>query len=339
MRLDRTFLGLLCLVVALTGCGGEEASAPADLSDASLVVYSGRNESLIGPLLERFEAATGVEVKARYGETAEMAATLLEEGANSPADVFISQDAAALGAVAAAGRLEELPETVLGRVPERFRSPEGHWVGLSGRARSVVYNTELVTEDELPTSLGAVTDPSYRGLFGIAPANGSLQAHLTVYGVVAGDDALRRLLEGIAANEPKAYPKNSAIVQAVIAGEVEWGLVNHYYLLRALSEQPDAPARNFFMSRGDASGFVNVAGAGLVRSSEAAIALVDFMLSEESQGYFAGETYEYPLVPGVEAAAGLTPIAELATPAVDFGAVSGALERTLTAINSAGLMQ
>ncbi len=338
-RMDvSTPVAALALLVGLIGCQGPAAER-ATVTPEPIIVYSGRNESLIGPLLERFEAASGVEVRARYGETAEMAATLLEEGDNSPADVFISQDAAALGAVAAAGSLQPLPAEILARVPERFRAADGRWVGLSGRARSIVYNTTLIAETDLPSSLEQVTDPRYRGRFGIAPANGSLQAHLAVYGVVAGADALDRMLAGIVANEPSTYPKNGAIVQAVIAGEVEWGLVNHYYLLRALAEEPDAPARNFFQGEGPASGFVNLAGAGAVSNAAGATELIAFLLDDESQRYFAEETYEYPLVAGVEAAAGLQPLAELRSPSVDFAEVSEALEATLVAINSSGLMR
>lgn len=320
------------------------ACQTADVEDSRgvadpVVVYSGRNESLIGPLLERFEAASGLEVRARYGETAELAATLLEEAGNSPADVFISQDAAALGAVAAAGLLKPLPAGALQRVPERFRSPAGDWVGLSGRVRSVVYNTELIAESDLPRSLEAVADSKYKGRFGIAPANGSLQAHLAVYRVVAGAEALDRLLTAIAANEPATYPKNSAIVQAVIAGEVEWGLVNHYYLLRALVEDPEAPARNFFMDEGPASGFVNLAGAGVVSATPGAVALIEYLLGDVAQRYFAEETFEYSLVAGIEAAPSLLPLAGLASPDVDFARVSRALEPTLEAIGASGLMR
>ncbi len=332
-------LALLAVMCApLAACGRHEAGGGA-AARKSVVVYSGRNESLIGPLLERFEAATGLEVEARYGETAEIAATLLEEGANSPADVFISQDAAALGAVAAAGLLEPLPAATLARVPDRFRAPDGSWVGLSGRARSVVYNSERIDEGDLPRTLAEVGDPRYRSRFGLAPANGSLQAHLAVYRVVAGPEALDGLLAAIAANEPVTYPKNSAIVQAVIAGEVEWGLVNHYYLLRALAEDPQAPAANFFMSEGDASGFVNLAGAGRVSAAPGGLELIAVLHGDEAQRYFADETFEYPRVAGVEAAPGLVPLSRLATPDVDFARLSEALEPTLEAINASGLMR
>lgn len=324
----------VCGSLLLASACGQPSGMPAE----TVTVYSGRNESLIGPILERFEAGTEIEVEVRYGETAEMAATLLEEGGSTPADLFISQDAAALGAVAAAGLFRPLPTATLERVPARFRSPAGDWVGLSGRARSVVYNTELIGVEELPRSLEEVADPRYRGRFGIAPTNGSLQAHLAVFRVIHGPEALERLLAGIVANEPRSYPKNSAIVEAVLGGEVEWGLVNHYYLLRALAEQPEAPGANFFMDGGEASGFVNLAGAGLLSESPPAQRLLDYLLGAEAQRYFAEQTFEYPLAAGVEAGPRLVPLSELETPDVDFARVSANLEETLEAINASGLV-
>jgi iron(III) transport system substrate-binding protein len=327
------------------GCG-QPAEAPAGHEGGGaagepreITVYSGRNEKLIGPLLARFGEERGVQVQARYGETAEMAATLLEEGAGSPADVFLAQDAAALGAVAQAGLLRPLPAEVLGRVPARFADPSGRWVGLSGRARTVVYNTGKVSPDQLPQSLPEVADPKFRGRFGVAPTNGSFQAHMAVYRVVHSEAALQELLVGLVANEPKDYANNGAIVNAVIAGEVDFGLVNHYYLLRALAEQPDAPAKNFFLPQGEASSFVNVAGAGAVSDDPVALELIRFLLEEEAQRYFATETYEYPLVTGVTAAADLVPLEQVAQPAVDFGQVAAVLEPTLAQIQASGLVR
>lgn len=335
--MKRTSHGVWPLVLFLLSCGGgsEEAPSPGE-GAGSLLVYSGRNESLIGPILDQFEARSGIDVQVRFGDTAEMAATLLEEGVNTPADVFISQDAAALGALADAGLLQPLPQPVLERVPARFRAPAGDWVGLSGRARTVVYNTDRVTPEELPRSLEEVRQPRYRRTFGVAPTNGSFQAHVAVYQVLHGGEATRRLLEGMTANEPGRYPKNSAIVEAVIAGEADWGLVNHYYLWRALKENPDAPAANFFMP---GSSFVNLAGAAVLSSREAAVQLVEFLLSEEAQSYFAETTFEYPLVAGVSAAAGLVPLDQLATPEVDPTELARVLPETLKLISESGLIR
>ena len=340
------------LVLSL-GCGGSEnqsdvasgvrpdknGSSIGDADEgASVVVYSGRNESLIGPLLEEFESETGIEVQVRYADTAELTAVLLEEGDNTPADLFISQDAAALGALSKAGRLQPLSPEILNRVPLRFQSPQADWIGLSGRARTVVYNTEAIQSENLPQSLEEVLQDRFKGKFGVAPTNGSFQAHMAVYRVAAGSDALDELLIGMTSNEPVRYPKNSAIVDAVIAGEVEWGLVNHYYLLRALKENPDVPAANFYMPEGPASGFVNLAGAGLLKDKAAASALLGFLLSEAAQRYFAEETFEYPLVPGIAPAAKLGPLEALVTPDVNFGAVSDAFEEALKQISQSGLL-
>ena len=228
---------------------------------------------------------------------------------------------------------------VLGRVAERFRAPDGDWVGVSGRARSIVYNTERIALDELPASLEEVTAKRYRGRFGLAPTNGSFQAHMAVYSAVHGGEELDRLLAGLVANEPLRYPKNSTIVEAVIAGEVDFGLVNHYYLWRALAERPEAPARNHFPAGGPATGFVNLAGVGVLSDNPQAAALVAFLLSTQAQEYFAGETFEFPLAAGVAPAVELPALDQLATPELDFGAVSVALEDTLTRISRSGLVE
>lgn len=340
---------LLALVAALAGgCapggeeeaaapGGEEgtAAAPAD----PVTVYSGRNENLIGPLLDRFSEETGIEVEVRYGDTAEMAATLFEEGEATPAEVFISQDAAALGALAAEGRFAPLPADVLDRVPALYRDSEGRWAGLSGRARVLVYNTERVTDPatELPTTLEEVGDPRFRGRFGVAPQNASFQAQIAVYRALEGREATVELLERIVANEPQTFANNGAIVQAAIAGEVDFGLVNHYYLWRALAEDPEAPARNWFQQGGGAASFVNVAGVGVLRESPEALELVRYLVSDEAQRYFAEETFEYPLVSGVEPSVELEPLVSLDPAEIDYEQVSAVLEETLELIRDSGL--
>lgn len=341
---------LLVLVAALAGgCapgGEEEAAAPAPGGEEGtaaaagpVTVYSGRNENLIGPILDRFSEESGIEVEVRYGDTAEMAATLFEEGEATPAEVFISQDAAALGALAAEGRFSALPADVVDRIPALYRDPQGRWVGLSGRARVVVYNTEAVTDPagELPATLEDVGDPKYRGRFGVAPLNASFQAQIAVYRALEGREATVELLERIVANEPRTFPNNGAIVQATIAGELDFGLVNHYYLWRALDEDPEAPARNYFQPGGGAASFVNVAGVGLIRESPEALELVRFLVSDEAQRYFAEETFEYPLVTTVEPSVQLEPLASLDPAELDYEQVSAVLEETLELIRDSGL--
>jgi iron(III) transport system substrate-binding protein len=314
---------------------------PAD--PGALVVYSGRSEALVGPIIEQFAAATGVDVDVRYGSTAEIAATLLEEGASSPADVFFAQDPGGLGAVAEAGLFAPLPEELLAQVPERFRSPEGLWVGVSGRARVVAYNTDAVTPEELPADIFDFTDPQWAGRIGWAPTNGSLHAMVTAMRLEWGEDRTREWLEGIQANEPVVFEGNAPIVEALGAGEIDVGFVNHYYLYRFLREQGEGfKARNHFLTGGGPGSLIMVAGAGRLASGqneENGLRFLQFMLSTPAQQYFAGQTFEYPLVEGVVTQAGLPPLADLEASAlaVDMADLAD-LQGTVSLMQEVGVL-
>ncbi len=335
----RTRLALLIACVA--AAAAMLAASCGDDGDQRLTIYSGRSPELVGPLLERFAEETGIDVGVRYGSTAQLAALLIEEGDQSPADIFISQDAGALGAVQAAGLFTTIDDDILERVAPTYRSREGQWVGLSGRARVVVYNTEALTPDDLPDSILEFTDPKWRGRVAWAPTNGSFQAWVTALRVSEGEDGARAWLEGMRANEAPEFPNNSSIVEAVGRGEIDAGLVNHYYLSRFLAEHgDDFPARNYHTGPGDIGTLVNVAGAGVLRTSKAtdsARQFLEFMLSEEAQRYYAETNTEYPLVAGVEGAPGLRSIADLQPPAIDLSDLWD-LEGTLRLLRSAGVL-
>lgn len=348
----RIFVALvITLTLITTGCGPQSGPAAGpdpeaepqpgvgDLPGGMLTVYSGRSESLVGPILQRLTRDTGIEAGVRWGTTSELAVTLLEEGERSPADLFFAQDPGGLGAVA--HLFTPLPQEILDRVDQRFRDPNGRWVGLSGRARVVVYNTNALTEADLPTSLEGFTDPAWRGRIGWAPTNASFQTMVTAMRSVWGEDVTRAWLEAMQANEPIGYDGNTPIVAAVGAGEVEVGLVNHYYLYRFLAEEGDSfPARNYFLPDAGPGSLVMVAGIGVLESStnkEAAFALVEYLLSADAQTYFAEQTNEYPLAAGVEPAADLTPLAELN--AIDLPLTELAdLEGTVTLLRETGVL-
>lgn len=318
----------------------EPTEEPA-ATTGSLTVYSGRNENLIGPLMEQFEAATGITVQVRYGDTAELAAAILEEGQNSPADVFFAQDAGALGALAQEDILRELSSSTLDMVEERFRSPEDVWVGVSGRARAVVYNTENLSEADIPESILDFTDPQWRGRLGWAPTNASFQAFVTALRVIEGEDVAREWLEGLLANDIRTYEKNTPIVRAAIAGEIDAGFVNHYYLHRERAEAGgEVPAENYLYRNGDPGALINVAGAAILESAEnieQAETFVEYLLSAEAQQYFANETYEYPLVPGVTPDPNLVPLDEIQTPDIDLSDLAD-LEGTLRLLQEVGAL-
>lgn len=324
----------------------EEATAilqrdvPTSTLEGNLVIYSGRNESLVGPLIEQFEADTGIKVEVRYGDTTEMAATILEEGQNSPADIFYGQDAGALGALGRAGRLVPLPEETLNKVDPKFRSREGNWIGTSGRARVVVYNTDKLSEVELPDDIFGFCDPEWQGRIGWAPTNGSFQAFVTALRVTEGEDRAREWLQCIQANEPQVYPQNTPIVAAVGAGEIDVGFVNHYYLFRFLSEDPNFPARNYSPRAGDTGAMLNVAGVAIIDSAanraEAQI-FVDYLLGQKAQEYFNRETNEYPLSATVETNPILTPLSEINVPDIDLSALED-LDGTLQLLTELGIL-
>lgn len=303
---------------------GSETTAQEELrpGEGSLVVYSGRSEELVGPLFEQFEERSGVDVQVRYGETAELAATILEEGENSPADLFFAQDPGALGALDDEGRLTKLPDGILDRVPSRFKADDGDWVGTSGRARVVAYNTEELTEGDLPDSILDFADPKWEGRIGWAPTNGSFQAFVTALRVLEGEDRARQWLEGVQANDPFVYPDNLSAVEGVASGEVQVAFVNHYYLFQVKEERgDDLPAANYYPGGGDPGALVLAAGAGVLDTAEnpeAGREFLEFALSGEAQQYFADETYEYPLVEGVEINEQLPSLSEVQGPKVDL---------------------
>ncbi len=341
-------LGALALAVA--ACGGGATAAPSDdaaapggpaAPEAKVVVYSGRSEELVGPILERFEESTGIDAEIRYAGTSELAATILEEGDNSPADVFFSQDGGALGALAAEDRLATLPADVLDLVDPRFRSTDGLWAGVSGRARVLAYDTRELTEADLPASVLDLADPAWKGRLGWAPTNASFQTFVTAMRRSIGDEATTTWLEAMQANEPRAYESNSAALQAVAAGEIDAALVNHYYLFQAQAESGDTlPVANHYFTGGDPGALVNVAGAGILATAEHPVAadrLVRFLLSEEAQRYFSDETFEYPLVTGIDADPGLPALAEIESPELDLSDLAD-LAGTLRLMQEAGVL-
>ncbi len=313
--------------------------APAPLAE-KLLVYSGRKEELIGPLLEQAEEALGLTIGVRYGSSAGQAAAILEEGDASPADVYFGQDAGSVGALARFGSLARLSDSLLNRVEPRFRSPNGDWVGVSGRARVFVYNTEMVDAGELPGSVFDLTSPDWNGRVGWAPGNGSFQAFISAMRHLEGNDAAVAWLIAMRNNGAREYPKNSAIVESVCLGEVDGGLVNHYYLLARLDDDPTLPCANHHFAAGDLGNLINVAAAGVVKTSKSAAsasALVEFLLSPAAQTYWRDQTFEYPIAGGITAAAGLPPLDSVAGPEMDLGDMHD-LAGTLTLLELAGVL-
>jgi iron(III) transport system substrate-binding protein len=334
-----TLAALVALAPALAACSGEP--------EADLVVYSGRSEELVGEIIDDFEEASDLRVEVRYGDTAEMAAQLLEEGDRTPADVFFAQDAGALGALSKDGALAPLPGRAAQAVPDTYVGSAGDWVGVTGRVRVLAYDPDQVSEADLPDRVEELTRPRWRGQVAIAPTNASFQSFVTALRVSEGEAAAERFLRGLVANDAQVYENNLTIIDAIEAGEVTVGLTNHYYLHELAEERgaENVRTRLKFLPPGTAGALVNVAGVGVLAANageaehaEATEAFVDFLLDAETQAAFVDATGEYPLVEGVAGPEGLPSLAELGAGAgIDLGQLDS-LEQTVELLTSVGLV-
>ena len=320
-------LSRLALVVSgvfLVGCVAVAADRPVDrLPDGKFTLYSGRDEALVQPLIDLFEEQTGIQVEVRYGNTAELGALLLEEGEATPAQVFLSQDAGALGALSQAGLFDTLPSAITDAVPAEFTSTDGSWVGVTGRARVVVFDSDVLNPNDLPDRIGAYVEPDWAGRVGVAPSNASFQSFVTALRVLDGEDAAAEWVEALSANSPQIFEGNSAILAAVDAGVVQTGLINHYYWYARAAEvgAENMRAQLKFLQAGDAGAIVNVTGAGVLSGASTdddALEFVRFLVSREAQTYFVEQTFEYPLVPGIDAPMGLPSLESLVITELDL---------------------
>lgn len=338
MTLLRRHLMVLPLAAALTL--GACASDDSDSAEDTLTVYSGRDLELVEPLIEKFEAESDIDVEVRDGDSTELAAQLLEEGKDTPAQVFLSQDAGALGVLSEAGLLAPLPADVTDAVPAQYTSRDGSWVGLTGRARVVVYDSETVKASEAPRDVFEVLDEKWKGQVGIAPTNASFQAFVTALRVNEGEDRAREWLDGLIANDAQIYENNGAILEAVNAGTVKLGLINHYYWARYEGDPASQRAQIAFGEEGSISALVNVTGAGILTDAKddpQAREFVEFLVSEQAQTYFLEETAEYPLALDGATPDDVPPLAELGGPDIDLSDLAS-LEETVALLTEVGLL-
>lgn len=309
---------ILLLLVAALGL----ASASCGSDEEPLTIYAGRSQTLVQPLLEQFSKDTGIPIKVRYGDGTDLALGILEEGKNSPADVYLTQDVGALGALQAENRLQSLPSKTLEQVPLAFRSPDGLWVGISGRARVMVYNTDTIDPKTLPTSVLDYTNTQWRGRIGIVPRSDGFPEFVTALRLVKGEEFAKKWLTDLNALSPRTFPNNISALQAVANGEVDVAFLNHYYLYRFLDERGEGfKARNYFFDNGDIGGVFLVSGAGILDTTkhrESAERFIAYLLEKQSQQYFADQTKEYPMIAGITGDPKLPPLESLKTPAIDL---------------------
>jgi len=316
-------LGLTAIISAallsglLSGCTTSNEQVD-DVKD--LTIYSGRSEGFIAPFLDEWESASGISLTVRYGDSAELAAQIMEEGANSPADVFLSQDAGSIGAVSESGLLTALPSGVAQDIPSAYVAADRSWVGVTGRVRVFAYNPSAVKT--LPSSITDLTKDEFKNRIGIAPSNASFQAFVTALIEAQGVDFAEKWLADLQSNGVKIFAKNSAIVEAIDKGEIDLGLVNHYYLWEvSKSLGREINVKNGFFKPGDLGNLINVSGVGILKSSKkysASQDLINFLTSMSAQEKFVSETHEYSLLPDMAAPEGVPSLMEIGAPQVDL---------------------
>lgn len=345
----RSFFAVGASILAATllaGCGAPAASTPATTTSATaaataaapaetataqpaattaaqsnvngdLVVYSGRSEALIKPVIALFAAQyPAVNVQLKAGQNNELAAALIEEKANPQADVFITTDMLTAANLAAENVLAPYAAKGSDAIADEYRDPENRWTAFTARARVIMYNAELVPAAELPSTMADLADPKWKGqIAAAASSNGSMQAQIAAMRALAGEEATRTWLEGLIANDVTFLNGHTDVRKAVGAGEFKLGLVNHYYYHLQKAEATDNKVGVVYADQGDgATGtIVNTTAGGVVAggpNSAAAQAFIDFLLTPQAQQVFAAANYEYPLIAGVPLAEGVKPLGE-----------------------------
>jgi iron(III) transport system substrate-binding protein len=324
-------------------CVASGTGIPAAEPDR-LVVYSGRAERLIKPVLDAFQASSGIQIELLSSGTTELVNRLQAEGARTPADVLITNDAGSLERARELKLLQpvNLPD-VDRAIPATYRATDNSWIGLSGRLWVVVYNKNLTKPSDV-ASLLDLADPKWKDRIAIPNAGSEyLQAGVSVMKVVHGDARIKKFLEGLKANAgAQVYGKSSQIVEAVAKGQVALGVVNHYYMYRHLATAPDAPIALLVPDQQDGrmGAILNVAGVGITARTarlDAAKRLVAFLVSEAGQKQFADVNKEYPLRADVAADPALPDRKHLRTAAVPLTRLSELREPAMMLIESAGL--
>jgi iron(III) transport system substrate-binding protein len=335
----RQFLALGLGGAGVLALGSASCSGGDD--GGTLTIYAGRSQALVHPILEQFSKDTGIKIQVKYGDGTDLALGILEEGDNSPADIFYGQDVGAFGALKAENRLSELPQGILDKVKPAFRSPDGLWVGISGRQRVMVYNTDEINPNTLPKSVLDYAKPEWKNRLGVVPRSDGFPEFITALRLVRGEAFARQWLLQLKDTNPTLFVNNLSALAAVESGEIDVAFLNHYYLFRLLEERGEGyKARNFYFSDGDLGGLFIVAAMAIMNTSKnraSAERFIEYMLQEKAQEYFTQKTKEYPLVEGVSADPGLQPLSEIEPPEIDLSDLTD-LQGSLNLMRETGIL-
>jgi iron(III) transport system substrate-binding protein len=336
----RRWSRILAACCVLTIVGGVTACSSGSDSD-ELLIYNAQHESLTKEWIDAFTKETGIKVTYRQGGDTELGNQLIAEGDRSPADVFLTENSPAMAAVEKAGLFADLDADTLNQVPAPYRPATGKWTGVAARSTVFVYNTSRLQPDQLPKSMTDLQTPAWKGRWGGAPAKADFQAIVSAYLQLKGEAATAQWLAGMKSNA-KIYNDNIATMKAVNAGEVDGGIIYHYYWFRdqaSTKEGSGNTALHYFKNQ-DPGAFVSLSGGGVLQSSKKrneAQQFIKFVTSEAGQQVLEnGTSFEYPVASGVPANSALPPLDSLQAPAVNPSTLDAAKVTDL--MTKAGLL-
>jgi iron(III) transport system substrate-binding protein len=328
-----TLAATLLTASTLSGCGV--------FGSPDLVVYNAQHEQLLDELIPLFEEESGLDVELRHGKDLDMANQIVEEGEDSPADVFLTENSPAMSIVDNDGLFAELPESATATIPDQYVPADRTWTGFLARSTVAMYNTDSMTEADMPASILDFAKPEWKGRVAFSPTGADFQAIVSADHELEGEEATAAWLEGLKANGV-IVQNNLVVMQSVDSGEVDAGIAYHYYWYRDRQENgvdSDSSALHFFGDQ-DPGAFLSISGAGILASSENADAAEEFVTwltgTDAQQAMAESYALEYPLNPEVTLEPPVKPFAELEPPRVDASTLNS--EQVIELMQDAGLL-
>ncbi|MFG2042985.1 iron ABC transporter substrate-binding protein [Dactylosporangium sp. NPDC048998] len=332
----------LAVAMGVAACGGSSGSGSADSAQAkTITLYNAQHEAMMKELVAGFTKETGIQVNIRSGKDSEMANQIVQEGAASPADVFVTENSPAMTLVDTKGGFVKLDEATLAQVPKRYVPSTGNWTGFAARSTVFAYNSKKLTKEQLPASIMDLAQPQWKDKFGVAAAGADFQAIVSAVLAVKGEAAAAEWLKGLKANA-KIYQGNGAVMKAVNSGEISAGVIYHYYWVndRAESGANSANTELHYFGNADPGAFVSVSGAGVLKASkhqDQAQQLVKYLTGKNGQQILAeGKSGEYSISADVPTNAKLKPLSELSPPELDVAKLNG--PKVVELMQQAGLL-
>ncbi len=328
MTTPRRLSGRIPVALAATLLTASTLSGCSVFGSPDLVIYNAQHEQLLDEIVPLFEKESGLDVELRNSSDLEMANQIVEEGKDSPADVFLTENSPAMTIVDNAGLFAELPESATASIPEQYVPSDRKWTGFLARSTVAMYNTDSMTEADMPASILDFAEPEWKGRVAFSPTGADFQAIVSAVLQLEGEEATAAWLKGLKDNGV-IVQNNLVVMQSVDSGEVDAGIAYSYYWYRDRAENGTDSDNSdlYFFGNQDPGAFLSISGAGILASSEhqdAAQQFVTWLTGTEAQQAM-GESYalEYPLNPDASVSPDVKAFDELEPPQVDVASLNG----------------